>query len=145
MAHRSHFDEIWAVRCGEWAISRPSGRYMNPSSEGDADMTSTTTTDVFSLSIPDAAWRAVGDPADSDEGRTADERSLLMVAVTINGTFHHLVAYEVSLDEDGVATPADEDKSEEIDNYYVAAGADGSFDTTTIGDREYVVVMTPFD
>lgn len=108
-------------------------------------MPSTTTTDVFTLSIPDEAWRAAGDPADTAEERTADERSLVTAVVTINGTFHHLVAYEVTVGDDGMVTPADGDKSEEIDGYYAAAGALGSFDTTTIGDREYVVVMTPFD
>jgi hypothetical protein len=118
---------------------------MNPSSEGDAVMSSATIPDVFTLSIPDEAWRASGDPADAVEERTADERSLLTAVVTINGTFHHLVAYEVTTADGEVVAPADEDKSEEIDNYYVASGAIGSFATTTIGGREYVVVMTPFD
>ena len=108
-------------------------------------MSSTTTTDVFALSIPDEAWRVAGDPADPEEDRTADERSLLTAVVTINGTFHHLVAYEVTVGDGGMVTPVDGDKSEEIEGYYAAAGADGSFDTTTIGDRKYVVVMTPFD
>ena len=108
-------------------------------------MTDSTTTDVFALSIPHEAWRAAGDPAEPEEERTADERSLLTAVVTINGTFHHLVAYEVTVGDDGMVTPSDGDKSEEIDGYYAAAGALGSFETTTIAGREYIVVMTPFE
>jgi hypothetical protein len=93
------------------------------------------------LTIPEHGWRAAGDPTDVEEGNRGDERSLLTAELVINGTSHHLVAYQV----DAAGHPVNDDHGETVDQYYAAAGALGQFESTTIGHRDYLVVLTPFD
>ncbi|MCL4414053.1 MAG: hypothetical protein M1522_04780 [Actinobacteria bacterium] len=36
-------------------------------------------------------------------------------------------------------------RDEDVDHYYAACGASGSFETTRIGGAKYLVFVTPFD
>jgi hypothetical protein len=81
--------------------------------------------------IPDEAWQ----DAEGDGSR-------LLAILTINGTFHHLEAIRV-IEQDGEQRAWNEEFEEAL-TALDAFGGDGAFETTTIRDIEYVIVVTPF-
>jgi hypothetical protein len=96
------------------------------------------TTAEITLTIPDEAWYPAG-----DEDEPGGERAVLATVIRIGGTGHHVVAYQV--------VPGSHDpqrvyqRDEDVDHYYAACGASGSFETTRIGGAKYLVFVTPFD
>ncbi len=91
------------------------------------------------ITIPPEAWEPTGsgDPAKPEEGD--DPTSRLLTSVWINGTPMHLEAYAVT-DEDGQRA-ADEAFADDLASLQNIQ--DTSFRTTTINEREYVLVATP--
>jgi hypothetical protein len=89
------------------------------------------------IRIPDRRFQAVG----SDLG--AEPASWLRLVLAINGTDHHLEAIAVR-SEDGLMRAEADALEDTLDTYAAAAAADRPFDTVRIGQREYVLVMTPF-
>jgi len=94
--------------------------------------------DDVAITIPDSAWRPCG-----NEDEPGGERGVLAAAVTVNGTYHHAVAYRVV--EEAHDFQRVEQRDEDVDHYVAACGASGSFVTTTIAGAPYLVFVTPFD
>jgi len=94
--------------------------------------------DDVTITIPDAAWRLCG-----DEDEPGAERGVLTAVVTVNGTYHHAVAYRVA--EEAHDFQRVEQRDEDVDHYVAACGASGPFVTTTIAGARYLVFVTPFD
>lgn len=76
----------------------------------------------------------------------ADPLSRLLAhdALVINGCSMHVEAWEVAVDDQGLqhATAVEDDG--DFDSFYEAVHADGHFNTVTIGEREYVLVISPY-
>lgn len=101
--------------------------------------------DTFHLTIPDEAWRAVGEPDGDDPDRVLDGREHLICALVINGTSHHLEAHEVDV------IRSEEDSyqqfflyDEQMDHIHAGVAATGRWTTTKIDGREYVLVASPY-
>jgi hypothetical protein len=111
----------------------------------------TTTETALALTIPDEAWDPIGpDMGELDEDVPAEKadrlfwsRILYRPGVTINGVGFHLEGWAVEYDEDAHMQVADW-QDEALGQIHNAVGADGSWDTVTINDREYVLVMSPY-
>lgn len=111
--------------------------------------------DRLILDVPDHLWELRG--PDLEDGDPVDEFDLhdptaqLCATVTINGTDHHIDAHAVNDVEtrlrNGVVVTdqvlADPAREDEVDAIRAATGG-GRWDTTTIGGRDYVVIITPF-
>jgi len=89
------------------------------------------------LTLPDDLLH----PAGEDAG--AAPAAWLYGVLTINGVDHHLEAIAV-LDVDGVQTAEAPSLDENLGLYLQASAAERPFDTVAIGDRRYVLVLTPF-
>ena len=92
--------------------------------------------DAIKLTIPDSAWQ----PAGEDE---PDEwaRIILRDGVTINGTGFHLEGWAVETAAGDVQHAVSDD--ENLGYVHLGVGADGRWETVTIREREYVLVMSP--
>lgn len=90
------------------------------------------------ITIPDAAWRPCG-----DEDEPGGERAVLAAVLGINGTSHHAVAYRVVSGAGDIQRV--EQRDEDVDHYYAACGASGTFEATTIAGEQYLLFVTPFD
>ena len=89
------------------------------------------------ITIPDDAW----EPNDALE----DPRSRLLCQIVINDCPMHLEAWQVSYDEASLGRLQFlVDGGDELDAIAGAVGADGAFQTVEIGDREYVLVASPY-
>jgi len=91
-----------------------------------------TANSLRTLTIADDDWMNGGN----------DENHLTMILV-INGTFHHLEAVRVVEDGDGIQRAASKEFEETIDAMF-AIGGDGPFETVTIRDATYVLLVIPF-
>jgi hypothetical protein len=87
------------------------------------------------IRIPPDAWTATG----SDE----DATSRLLCCLVINGTAHHLEAYAVTTEPDGLQKAADPLFETNVDGMYRVAEPDQPFQTITISGRTYVLALTP--
>jgi hypothetical protein len=87
---------------------------------------------VRDLTISDDDWMNGG----------ADANHLTTILV-INGTFHHLEAIRVVEDEDGRQHAASPDFEEAVDGMFLIGG-DGPFDTVSIREESYILVVIPF-
>lgn len=109
------------------------------------------TTDSITLTLADDEWQPIGpDMGDLDDNTPAEEADRLLWSrimyrpgVRINGTGFHLEGWEVEYDEDAHRQTAVY-QDEELGLVHQAVGADGSWDTVTVRDREYVLVMSPY-
>lgn len=88
------------------------------------------------IDIPDTAWKPVG-----DEELPGGEQAKLTTTITIAGTDMHLDAWQITPGDAGQGALQDDDGLSEV---AFGVGADGHFETTTIGGREYVIVATPY-
>jgi len=89
----------------------------------------------WNIHIPEDAWEP--------NNALADPRQRLLATMSINGCPMHLEAWEVSYDEEqGIQFLVD--GADDLDNLALAVGADGHFQTVEIGDREYVLVASPY-
>lgn len=95
---------------------------------------------VPSLHIPEEAWEACG--PEEDTGEPGDPTAELTCTVIVNGVSFHADAYAVVSADFGLEA-AHPNFEEDLDRVYAAAHADGRFDTVEIGEREYVVAITP--
>jgi hypothetical protein len=86
---------------------------------------------TFTLTIPDDAWW----DAEGDGSR-------LLAILDINGTLHHLEALCV-IEHDGEQRARNEAFEEALSALYQFGGSD-PFETTQIGDANYVIAVTPF-
>ncbi len=91
-----------------------------------------------SLGCNGNVWTACGDDEDDD----GDGASVITRPMTILGGNFHAVAYEVVPGSDPQRV---RQRNDDFDWYANASGTDGGFETTSIGGREYVVFVTPFD
>lgn len=80
-------------------------------------------------------------PAGEDAG--AAPEAWLYGVLTINGVDHHLEAIAVT-DIDGFQTAEAPSLDESLGLYLLASAAERPFDTIALGDRRYVLVLTPF-
>lgn len=86
------------------------------------------------LDIPADRWEPKGDTDDPTAALTGP-------MLEINGLMMHVEAWAVDTGEE-MQDPAPA-ISEEYDLLHAAVHADGSFQTLTINDRDYIVVITP--
>jgi hypothetical protein len=86
------------------------------------------------LDIPDSAWRPLDGLEDPLSG-------LAGPTVTINGLSMHMEAWQVFDTADGHA-PVDA-WEDEYAALHSAVHADGPFQTLRIGERDYVIVLSP--
>src|SRR6266540_4624581 len=99
------------------------------------------------LTIPEGAWREHGERPDPGDPTTAhfQPSDRLSAMVTINGTAFVAEAYALVQDEQQAAmqpqTAVQDDDA--LGLHHQATHGDGPFRSTTIGGREYVVVLTP--
>ncbi len=91
----------------------------------------------MNLTLPDAFLRTAGDDAG------AAPEAWLYGVLTINGVDHHFEAIAVH-DVDGLQTAEASSLDESLGLYLLASSAERPFDTVAIGDRRYVLVLTPF-
>ena len=91
----------------------------------------------MNLTLPDDLLH----PAGEDAG--AAPEAWLYGVLTINGVDHHLEAISVS-DVNGFQTAEAPSLDESLGLYLEASSAERPFDTVAIGDRRYVLVLTPF-
>ncbi|MFZ2492856.1 MAG: hypothetical protein WA208_15345 [Thermoanaerobaculia bacterium] len=87
---------------------------------------------IHDLTIDDAAWMRTGDGDDH-----------LTAVLVMNGTYHHLDAIRVIENDDGLQVAASAACEEMLDALFTLGG-DGPFDTVTIRDGTYVLVVIPF-
>jgi len=93
---------------------------------------------TFELSIPDSQWEPCGVDDENFESRLA-------TAVYINGVPHHLEAFQIKVNEKtGAQEAVDVAFEPNIGGICDVAEPDGHWQTVTIKDKEYVLVMTPF-
>lgn len=85
------------------------------------------------ITIPDDAW----EPNDAFD----DPRNRLLVQIVVNDCPMHLEAWEVTYSQELQVLV---DGGDELDAIGSAVGADGHFQTVEIGDREYVLVASPY-
>lgn len=102
---------------------------------------------AIELSIPDSDWEPIGperweSPAEEAE-KMRWSRIIHRGGVKINGASFHLEGWAVEYDEHDHMQVADY-QDEDLGLIHRGVGADGSWDTLTIGDREYVLVMSPY-
>jgi hypothetical protein len=94
-------------------------------------------------------------------GEPEDPTARLLAVVEIAGVSHHMEAIAVcNMNDAGKKVDLDSDDyepgevyeqraddpawQEMLDEYYQACGGEGAFHTVEIGDREYVLCITPF-
>lgn len=87
----------------------------------------------LSISPPFSNMREVGE-------RYPESR--LLGTLSINGTQHHIDAYEVKMVERFMKV-ADSTYDHDLSHFYRAAETSQQFFTTTIGDRRYVIFIYP--
>jgi hypothetical protein len=90
-------------------------------------------TPTVTLDVPDNLW--------------LDEEGRLRVVLLVNGYSMHLEAWPIFYDDDieQIQHLADNDGIDQpLDDLAAAVNADGSFNTTRIRGREYILVATPF-
>ena len=85
-----------------------------------------------SVEIPASAWQ----PA-------AEDGSRLITTVVVNGLPLHLEAIEVSTDEYGIQRGCG-DADESLATIHEVVGAEGHWQTVTIGGRDYVLIASPY-
>ena len=98
------------------------------------------------LTIPEGAWREHGERPDPGDPTTAhfQPSDRLSAMVTINGTAFVAEAYALVQDEQQAAMqPQTAVQDDALGLHHQATHGDGPFRSTTIGGREYVVVLTP--
>lgn len=93
-------------------------------------------TPAFDVNVPVEDWEPCGAEDEAPFTR-------LLAHVRVCGLDCHLEAYQVFMDSDGVQRAVDENFTDAVDEFGVAASADGPWQTTTIMGRTYVLVMTP--
>ena len=91
---------------------------------------------TFDLNIPDDDW--------AFSGPEGNEQSRLLACVCVNGIHHHLEAYQVKVDEEGIQAVADSSFESNYEGMCMASEPDGRYQTVEIHEREYVLVMTPY-
>jgi hypothetical protein len=89
---------------------------------------------ILNLSIPDTEWKPLDGLDDPLSGLTGP-------TLVINGLSMHMEAWQVFEEAEG-QVPADEWQEEYVD-LHAAVHAEGSFSTVKIGDRNYIVVISP--
>lgn len=87
--------------------------------------------DVIHLLIPPGMWR-------DDRGNGTK----LHCVISISGTLMHLEAIQVHY-VSNVQTTADDDLADDL-TFIGRIGNEGTFDTTEINGKSYVLVATPF-
>lgn len=95
------------------------------------------------ITIPDDAWEETGSGSGTPEAEREegdDPRSRLLTQLNINGCPMHLEAYAVKPDTD-IQEAADPTFADDIER--LQAMQDARFVTTTIREREYILVATP--
>ena len=85
-----------------------------------------------SVEIPESSWR-----------RTDEIGSRLITTLVVNGWPMHLEAIEVSIGG-GRLQQASGATDETFAAVHSAVGADGPWETLSIGGREYVLIGTPY-
>jgi hypothetical protein len=88
---------------------------------------------AMTLDIPKGHWVKTGPEEDPS--------SRLMTGVRIFKILHYLEAYAVV--EEGEQKAANETFESNVEGAYQAGEPDKAYQTVTIGDREYILVMTP--
>lgn len=91
---------------------------------------------AVTVNIPVDAWQPNG-PED-------DPTSRLLSSLVIYGTYHHLEAYAVTEDENGIQVAAHPIFQSNLDGMYEVGEPDKAFECVTIGLRQYVLAMTPY-
>lgn len=90
-----------------------------------------------SLNIAETAWREAPVSEKCGQGRR------LFAEVGVNGWWFHAEAWEVADDESQVQRATDPECEEQLGAIHAALGCDGPFQTLSIGERRYVVVIYP--
>jgi hypothetical protein len=93
--------------------------------------------DHVDLTLPDDYLKPAGDDAG-----VAPEAWLYGI-LTINGVAHHFEAIAVS-DVNGFQTAEAPSLEDSLSLYLAATAAKRPFNTVAIGDRQYLLVLTPF-
>lgn len=88
------------------------------------------------VDFPVERWR----PIEGLDDPTSGLRGPLLI---VNGLAMHVEAWAVSYDEENQTQVPDPEWEEEYTLLHGAVHADGSFETTDINGREYIVVITP--
>lgn len=92
-------------------------------------------TPAFTVTIPADFWKPTG-PDD-------DPKARLLCTGIINGHHHHVEAYQVKRDKEGVQTIANSYFEEEWQGI-CALNTTSPFCEQRIGRRSYVIVMQPY-
>jgi len=92
---------------------------------------------VFDLPIPDNCWEECGMEDDNMAAR-------LLTTVCVSGVHHHLSAYEVKVNDDGIQVVTDSSFEENYEGMCMESQPEGRYQTLKIRGRDYVLCMTPF-
>ncbi len=91
----------------------------------------------MNLTLPDDLFKPVGEDAG------AAPEAWLYGVLTMNGVDHHFEAIAVS-DVNGFQTAEAPSLDDNLGLYLEATASERPFDTVKLGDRQYVLVVTPF-
>jgi hypothetical protein len=89
------------------------------------------------VDVPEELWEA------NDGIENPSDR--LRVTLLVNGRYPmHFEAWAVTYDEDETIQHLAEGNDADLDDVHAGVNADGSFTTTRIRGREYILVASPF-
>jgi hypothetical protein len=95
---------------------------------------------AIDIHIPDEAWEKTGDCGGDEDHE--DPNARLLVAIHINGVPHHVEAFAVE-EADGIQKPHP-DFEYEYEGMCQMSQPDGSYQTVSINERDYVLSMSPY-